>query len=357
METGLNLPGLPVISGLVLILAFVLTLPFLIKKIEHNLEVFLFVMGVLAVTITGLWSAEVIKTAVLSPVSLKHPIVEVVFVAGVIFIYFAEKIKSLTNSFEKKLGLRMFVFVIILLLGMLSSVITAIIAALVLVEIISVLKFDKKTETSIVIFACFSIGLGAVLTPVGEPLSTIAVSRLKDAPHYADFFFLLKILSGLIIPGVIFCAVAGAYFTKREIISRSSLKEEKKETYKDVIIRSVKVFLFIMALELLAKGFSPLVDYLMPRVSPMALYWINTISAVLDNATLTAAEITPKMDLLQIKAMLMGLLISGGILIPGNIPNIIAAGKLKIGSREWAKLGLPFGFFMLVVYFIILFVF
>jgi predicted cation transporter len=95
----------------------------------------------------------------------------------------------------------------------------------------------------------------------------------------------------------------------------------------------------------------------MPRVSPMVLYWINTISAVLDNATLTAAEITPKMDILQIRAMLMGLLISGGMLIPGNIPNIIAAGKLKIGSGDWAKLGVPVGFFVLVVYFVVLFVF
>ena len=357
METGASLPGMPVIIGLVLILICVLTLPFIVKKIEHNLEAFLFVMGLLAVTITRLWSTEVITTAIMSPISLKHPIVEVVFVAGVIFIYFADKIKTMTNTLESKLGMRLFVFLLIFLLGMLSSVITAIIAALVLVEIISVLKLDKKTETAIVIMACFSIGLGAVLTPVGEPLSTIAVSRLKGEPHNADFFFLLKNLAFLVVPGVLFFSAAGAYLTKKVTHSRSSLKEDKKETYKDVLIRSGKVFLFIMALELLAKGFSPVVDYLMPRVSPMVLYWINTISAVLDNATLTAAEITPKMDILQIRAMLMGLLISGGMLIPGNIPNIIAAGKLKIGSGDWAKLGVPVGFFVLVVYFVVLFVF
>jgi predicted cation transporter len=91
----------------------------------------------------------------MSPISLKHPIVEVVFVAGVIFIYFADKIKTMTNTLESKLGMRLFVFLLIFLLGMLSSVITAIIAALVLVEIISVLKLDKKTETAIVIMACF----------------------------------------------------------------------------------------------------------------------------------------------------------------------------------------------------------
>ena len=66
-------------------------------------------------------------------------------------------------------------------------------------------------------------------------------------------------------------------------------------------------------------------------------------SAVLDNATLVAAEISIKMSELQVKAVLMGLLISGGRMIPGNIPNIISAGKLKIRSSEWIKLGVSLG--------------
>lgn len=55
-----------------------------------------------------------------------------------------------------------------------------------------------------------------------------------------------------------------------------------------------------------------------------------------------------------IEAILMGLLISGGMLIPGNIPNIISAGKLNITSKEWARVGLPFGMVIMVVYFVIL---
>jgi len=46
---------------------------------------------------------------------------------------------------------------------------------------------------------------------------------------------------------------------------------------------------------------------------------------------------------LQINAALMGLLIAGGMLIPGNIPNIISANKLGITSKEWAKLGCTSG--------------
>jgi predicted cation transporter len=35
----------------------------------------------------------------------------------------------------------------------------------------------------------------------------------------------------------------------------------------------------------------------------------------------------------------MGLPISGGMLIPRNILNIVTAGRLGIGSREWAGVG------------------
>ena len=52
----------------------------------------------------------------------------------------------------------------------------------------------------------------------------------------------------------------------------------------------------------------------------------------------------------------MGLLISGGMMIPGNIPNIISAGKLKIKSSEWIKLGVPLGLVIMIVYYVILFI-
>ena len=58
----------------------------------------------------------------------------------------------------------------------------------------------------------------------------------------------------------------------------------------------------------------------------------------------------------QITAALMGLLISGGMLIPGNIPNIISAGKLGITSGEWARLGVPLGLVLNAVYFVLVFI-
>jgi len=42
--------------GLIIILLVIFILPFLVKKIEEELEIFLFIMGILAVTITQQWS-------------------------------------------------------------------------------------------------------------------------------------------------------------------------------------------------------------------------------------------------------------------------------------------------------------
>ena len=73
---------------------------------------------------------------------------------------------------------------------------------------------------------------------------------------------------------------------------------------------------------------------------------------MLDNATLAAAEIGPKLDIIKSRTILLSLLVSGGMLIPGNIPNVIAAGKLGIGSRAWARYGVPLGLVLLVFYFV-----
>ena len=60
------------------------------------------------------------------------------------------------------------------------------------------------------------------------------------------------------------------------------------------------------------------------------------------------------MTLAQITGIIMGLLVAGGMLIPGNIPNIVAAAKLKITMKEWAAVGVPIGLALMVIYFVIL---
>ena len=338
-----------VMTGLFIILLLVLILPFAVHAIEKELEIFLFIMGVLAVTVTSQWNMHLVHEALVEPIK----ITAAVLIAGLLFRALKKTIDTQVNGILKNVGARWFVFLVVVVLGLLSSIITAIIAALVLVEIVGHLKLDKKNEILMVVFSCFSIGMGAALTPIGEPLSTIAIAKLKGEPHFADFWFLLKNLWAYIIPGVLITGIAAAILVKKGGHGEG-LREKEEEKIGDIYMRTGKVYLFVMALVFLGTGFKPIIDAYISKIPFYALYWINIISAVLDNATLVAAEVGPHMDLMQIKSALMGLIIAGGLLIPGNIPNIIAANKLKIKSSEWAKVGVPFGLALMAVYFVVI---
>ena len=108
------------------------------------------------------------------------------------------------------------------------------------------------------------------------------------------------------------------------------------------------------ALVFLGDGLKPLAMKTISHLSAGWLYWINTLSAVLDNATLAAIEVTPDISTRTLTFLLMSLIVSGGMLIPGNIPNIICASKLGIKSKEWAKAAVGLGAAVMVAYFIIL---
>lgn len=333
--------------GLIVILLIVFVGPFLNHAIEQNLEVFLFVMGVLALTVAQLWSGHVLHEALIHPL----PISVVVLIAGFLFKFTRKYLDRGVKYIFKFIPQSLFLFFLIVTLGLLSSIITAIIAALILVELVTILDLNRKTEINVTILACFSIGLGAALTPVGEPLSTIAVAKLNE-----NFWFLLKNFYALIIPAVLFLGVVAPWFQGRKRVKDDS-KKLKPDSNTDVILRAGKVYLFVMALIFLGTGFKPLIDAYVVKLPSSILFWLNMTSAILDNATLAAAEVDPSLSMIQLKSILMGLLISGGMLIPGNIPNIIAASKLKITSREWAQLGVPLGLIMMVIYFLILEVF
>ena len=359
--------------GLFAIVLIVLVGPFMVRKIEHNLEAFLFVMGVLAVTIAGFesravleaigynheqiaevgWNMKLIMEAAMEPVI--KGIVPAVLVAGLLFHYGRDKAQRAMSSILDKVSLKVVVFLMVVLLGLASSVITAIISALLLVELVNCMPLDRQTKINLVIIACFSIGLGAVLTPVGEPLSTIAVTKLQGDPYNAGFFFLFNQLAIYIIPGVLALGLLAVFFTGKASKEACLVTTEETETLKDVAIRGGKVYLFVMALLLLGGGMKIVIDKYLLTVPSQILYWVNSISAILDNATLTAAELSPAMEITQIQAILMGLLIAGGMLIPGNIPNIISAQKLNITSKEWARLGVPLGAVTMAVYYVWIF--
>jgi predicted cation transporter len=331
--------------GLSLIFVVVLLGPFLNKKIESNLEMFLFTMGVISATFSNAWSAELIHEGLVAPLSITLAVLG----AGVLFHYLRHYIDHAMRRVLITVPLPVIVSGGIVILGLSSSVISAIIAALLLVEFVTVLPLHRRAEVNLTIVACFAIGFGAALTPLGEPLSTIVVSKLSRAPYHAGFYYLFNLLALYVIPGVVLLGLLGIFLVQeaREDSGETLAAEEKEEKLVEVFVRAGKVYVFVMALIFLGAGFKPLIDAYLLQLPPPVLFWVNMISAVLDNATLAAAEIGPALSTAQIKSAILGLLISGGMLIPGNIPNIISAHALHIKSTEWAKVGVPLGLLMM----------
>jgi predicted cation transporter len=358
MEIVPNEPVLYMVIGLSVVVLSVLVLPFRVKKIEQNLEPFFLVMGVIAVTISGLWNWELAKEALKAPVmigAIPVGIFQVVLIFGLLVHYFNKAFCEGIMSLANKLGPTTFIALLIIALGLISSVVSVIVTACILSEIIAALPFKRSDKIKIVVVTCFAMGLGAGLTPLGEPLSTILVQKLAGPPYSAGFLFPLQTLGIYIIPGVIALALFGALrIGRRASLKAEEIESEYNETLRTVIMRAVKVYIFVAALILLGEGLKPLIVWYFTKIPAWALFWINSLSAILDNATLTAVEIGPTMAMPQIISAVMALLIAGGMLIPGNIPNIVAAGRLKINMKEWAIIGVPIGLALMIIYFVAL---
>ena len=360
-------PSLFLTGILSMILILILVLPFKVRIVEENLEFFFFIMGLLSVLvlyITKIASHEALieigKLASKTPVMIGGKpigITQVVLIAGLVFYFTGKRIYLAIDKFFIKTGPPLFAFILVLVTGLSSSIISVIVTAVILSEIILALPLKRHEKVELAIISAYSVGLGAALTPVGEPLSTIAISKLSGPPYHASFTFLIRIMGHLIIPGVIALSVFAYYQMKKYVKYTPSeeitLETLPRQSLRSVIMRAVKVYVFVAALEMLGASFTPLIYWYLSKVPGWILYWINTVSAVLDNATLTAAEIAPVLTLEQIKSALMSLLISGGMLIPGNIPNIVLAGRLEIKSKEWARAAVPIGVVMLLIYFVL----
>ncbi len=315
-----------------LILVLVLLGPVLVKPIERNIELFFLAVGMLAAIIGGRFGWPLLHAAMTEPIALTIA----VLLFGVAARVLRPTLDRFVGGLLGSVSVRWIYFGLILTLGLLSSVITAVIAALVLVEAIALLGLDRRSEIAAVVLACFAIGLGAALTPVGEPLGTIAIAALR-----ADFWYLARLLGPLVVSGIVIVAAISLMLPAKP---GESLKAERaQETWADIALRASKVYVFVVGLVGLSWGLQPLVAKYIDGLPHSVLFWLNSISAVVDNATLTAAEIGPRLSASQQRGVLMGLLISGGMLIPGNIPNIVAASKLGITSREWAVVGLTTG--------------
>src|SRR5690349_6199169 len=130
-----------------LITLAVLLCPVLVKPIEQNLEIFFLGAGAVASAATGQWGRNLLHAAVTEPI----PLTIAVLVFGIVAHLLRPVLDRTVARLVESVAPRWIYFTLIILLGLFSSVITAVIAALILVETIAVLKLDRHSEAAAVV--------------------------------------------------------------------------------------------------------------------------------------------------------------------------------------------------------------
>ncbi|MGH7879680.1 MAG: DUF1646 family protein, partial [Candidatus Binataceae bacterium] len=310
------------------ILLLLLLGPLLVARLERNLEAWCMLLGLTAATLARAWSVELLAQAARAPAAITIA----VMVAGMLFAQFRAPLDRAFERLRQRVSRPVLAGAAVVAIGLLSSLISAIVAALILVEAIAMLRLGLPARIRLAVVGCFAIGLGSALTPAGGPFSAIVASSLG-----LRFFALFGMLGAWLIPGVAASGLIAAWCARGDY---DLIAEDvgARERMRDAIIQGVKVFAFVAGLALISAAYAPLAARWVPQLDATALFWGNTVSAALDNATLAAIEARGLADG-RVRPALLSMIISGGMLIPGNIPNIICAGALKIRSGEWARIG------------------
>ena len=335
-----------------IVVANLLVWPLASRWVESHLEIYLLAVGAAAVTISGGWSVDFIYETLQYPVNVAF----IVLVVSVIFNNYSRYIFRVLFAFFRKLEPQYSFALLVFLLGITSSLVSVTVAALVLAEVLKVVNLERLSTVRITVFACYAIGLGAVLTPLAEPLGLIINNALTGAPHFADFFFLMRHFFVWIAPAILLLSAAAGYSARHAGTTMQMHIREDKETYGSMLRRTWHIYMFVAALNLISAGLRPLAQSTITHLGGKVLFLANAVSVIIDNATLAAIEIVPTISMNDLIYMVIGLAAFGSMLVQGNLPNIVAAEKLGIKSREWASVAVPTGLVLMGAYFIILWI-
>lgn len=347
METNVPL-GINLLLGVVAVC--LLVLPLTVRWVESHLELFLLAIGATAVTVSGGWSFDLLRKTLASPVYVSF----IVLVVSVIFNNYSRYIFRVLFAFFRTLEPQYSFALLIFVLGMTSSLVSVTVSALVLAEVLKVVNLGQDTTVKITVFACYAIGLGAVLSPLAEPMGLVISNALSGPPHRADFFFLFRHFVGWITPAICVLSCAAGYAAGRAGTTLQMHIREDKETYSSILHRTLHIYIFVAALTLISTGLRPLAQSTIVHLGGKVLFLANAVSVIIDNATLAAIEIVPSISTTNLTYMVIGLAACGSMLVQGNLPNIVAAEKLGIKSRPWAAVAVPTGLCLMGGYLIAL---
>src|SRR5271163_5324642 len=194
-------------ASAIVILALLLFGPLAVTKIEHNIELYCLTLGVLATLLGTGFTHELVLEALHEPVAISIAVI----VAALVFGWTRPWLDLAFRQLRRRVSRPVLTAASVFVIASISSVITAIVGALVLVEVIGLLHLTGDKRLRVTVAGCFAIGLGASLTPLGEPLSTLAARALD-----LEFFGLFQLLAPWVFPGVLASSIVAGVFGRGE---------------------------------------------------------------------------------------------------------------------------------------------
>jgi predicted cation transporter len=378
------------VLGFVLLamLGAMIVLPILVKLVDEQLGYFFMLMGGVVLWLSmrmgivrfehGSFAQNTMHGHEESLVSiLAEPKLLLVFyfVLSLLAIVCSKQIEAAVRFSAKRLSPPTLVGLFILVIGSMGSVSVVVMATLGGIFFSTLQRVTHRGYTPVAVVFSAAIGISALLTTVGEPLSLFIARNLGEGTPY-----LLRTYGGIVFLNVGVLAVIGWLLAKRamplaqtreEVMMKevheaeeevagqgqrsgrevrealTAVKTFEREEHSfvhrmDQLLHSTaKLYFFVIGLLLFGEGVKPIAAHIFGGLSPIAAFFGNSISAVADNALLGLLEVQSGMPQHVVLVLGLSLAFWGVGLVPGNVCNIVLKEKLEISFGTWARYGIP----------------
>src|SRR5271155_3645230 len=139
-------------ASALVILALLLFGPIAVAKIEHNIELYCLALGVRAPLLSNGFTRELILEALHEPVAISVAVI----VAALLFGWARPGLDRVFRRLRRRVSRPVLTGASIFVIACVSSVITAIVGALVLIEVIGLLHFAGEKRVRVTVAGCFA---------------------------------------------------------------------------------------------------------------------------------------------------------------------------------------------------------
>lgn len=320
--------------------------PFLSRRVEERYPFFLLGVGALAASLSWAFSEALLAEAILRPLQLCLALLA----GALLFSLVHATVAAAAKACSRTLGPRAATTASVLAAGAMAPFLTGVVAALFLIELLRGLPMNQERRKEAAVLGVSAVGLTAGLSAVGSPAAAVVLAKLAKAPYSTGNWLLFDLAGPWIISGAFALAVAAG-----ALAGDGSGAEDPPEdplALWTVLVMAGRLFAALCGLILLGAGVLPALEGSLRGVPPWALYWMNIVSAFLDNGVLAAVEFDPGMLQDQLRFAYCGLLAADPLLVIAGAPNLVAADRLGISPRQWASVGIPVGLALYVCCFL-----